>query len=166
LNREQKLTLLKWRSRVKRSQLAHSYTAISFGRYHITLGVLLIILTTASSVLIFSQNIGPDWLSPTVGIAAALFAYLQTFLQFSEQADSHRAVARRYGALKKEIEFIVDFESNADCFTNKVDSIRTRIDVLSKEAPHALSHRWKKAKKETKIENEERSIRNRKLSEL
>jgi len=161
LNEQQKTTLMKWRSRYKRAQLAHSYTAISYGRYHVSLGILLIMLTTASCVLIFASNICPPWLSPTVGITAALFAYLQTFLQLSEKADSHRQVARRYGSLKKKIEFIIDFQSEDNDLSTKVDFIRNKEDEIASDSPHALSHRWKKAKKETQKENDISSIRNR-----
>lgn len=162
MNEQQKKTLMKWRSRYKRAQLAHSYTAISYERYHLFLGVLLIILTTASCVLIFSSNLCPPWLSPTVGIAAALFAYLQTFLQLSEQADAHRGVARRYGSLKKKIEYIIDFKAEDLTLSEMADAIRIKEEEIASNSPHALSHRWKKAKKETQQENDESSIRNRK----
>ena len=157
---EDKVKLLKkWRSRFKRAQIAHSYTAISYGRYHQVLGILLIMLTTASCVLIFADLSGNKWASPTVGICAALFAYLQTFLSFSEKADTHRSVERRYGALKKEIEYLIFFKSNADDFSKRVNDIRERESTISAEAPHSLSHRWKKAKLETQNENDEASIR-------
>ncbi|MCH4998129.1 SLATT domain-containing protein [Pectobacterium carotovorum] len=153
---------MKWRSRYKRAQLAHSYTAISYGRYNLFLGVLLIIFTTASSILIFSSNIFPSWLSPTVGITAALLAYLQTFLQLSEKADTHREVARRYGSLKKNIEYIIEFHTEEQNLSKIVNEIRNKEDEIASDSPHALTHRWKKAKKETQQENDELSIRNRK----
>lgn len=152
---------MKWRARYKRAQLAHSYTAISYGRYNLCLGVLLVILTTASCVLIFAPNIVHPWLSPTVGIAAALFAYLQIFLQFSEKADAHRQVARRYGSLKKKIEFIVDFQFDNPNLDQMVDEVRCKEDEIAADSPHALSHCWQKAKNETQQENDQSSIRNR-----
>ena len=109
MNEQQKNTLLKWRARHKRSQLAHNYTTGWFNKLHIWLGILLVCLSTASTVLIFAQPT-ITWLSPAVGISAALFAYLQTFLQLSEQAEVHRSMARQYGELKKRIEYIIDFQ--------------------------------------------------------
>lgn len=161
LNEQQKKTLMKWRSRYKRAQLAHSYTAISYQRYHFTLGVILIVLTTTSCVLIFSSNLFPYWISPTISMAAALFAYLQTFLQLSEKADIHRKVARRYGSLKKEIEYIIDFRSNDKDLVELVNLIRNKEVEIANESPHALTYRWSKAKKATQQENDESSIRNR-----
>ncbi|PHS29879.1 MAG: DUF4231 domain-containing protein [Methylophaga sp.] len=150
--------LKKWRSRYKRAQLAHSYTAVSYGRYNFTLGIILIILTTASSVLIFSDFKCYFWLSPTVGVFAALFAYLQTFLSFSKNAEIHRVVERSYGALKKEVEYLINFNSGED-ISKKVNDIREKENTLSSEAPHSLSYNWKKAKKETQDENDQYSIR-------
>ncbi|EGU59413.1 hypothetical protein VINI7043_13716 [Vibrio nigripulchritudo ATCC 27043] len=154
LSEGQVATLVKWRARCKRAQLAHSYTAISYGRYHLLLGVVLILLTTASSVLIFASHVQPVWLSPVIGTSAALFAYLQTFLRLSEKADTHRQVARRYGALKKRIEYVVDFRSPIKDLGTQIDAIRQKEDEIASDAPHALSHRWSKAKKETHTENE------------
>lgn len=159
MNESQIKMLKKWRSRFKRAQLAHSYTAISYGRYHQVLGIVLIILTTASCVLIFADQEEYKWASPIVGISAALFAYLQTFLNFSDKAEAHRGVERRYGALKKEIEYLIYFESEANDFSNRVNDIRERENTISAEAPHSLSHRWKKAKRETQKENDAMSIR-------
>jgi hypothetical protein len=152
---------MKWRSRYKRAQRAHTHTAISYGRYHLSLGILLIILTTASCVLIFASTTCPPWLSPTVGITAALFAYLQTFLQLSEKADSHRQVARRYGSLKKKIEYIIDFQAEESDLSQIVDAIRNKEDEIANDSPHALSYRWKEAEKKTQQENDKSSIRNR-----
>lgn len=98
---EQTKILKKWRSRYKRAQLSHSYTAVKYGSYDTRLGVLLIILTTASAILIFAEFECFTWISPTVGIAAALLAYLQTFLRFSEKSEIHRAVECNSPLLKR-----------------------------------------------------------------
>lgn len=157
----QKTTLLKWRARTKRSQSAHSYSVIRYSRYHLILGILLILLATASTVLIFANNIPIKWLSPVVGISAALLAYLQTFLQLSEKANIHRDTARRYGSLKKEIEYLLDFKSEAEDLDQRVDQLRIRGDEISATAPHALSQCWNKAKNETQKENDSASLRSR-----
>ncbi len=160
MNNEQRKTLLKWRARTKRSQLAHGYSALSYSRFHLTLGILLIGLATGSTVLIFAEDIPIKWLSPVIGISAALFAYLQTFLQLSEKANTHRDVARKYGSLKKEIEYLINFTPEVDNLTQKVDQLRIRGDEISSTAPHALSRNWNKAKRETQEENDAESIRN------
>jgi len=150
LTETQKIIILKWINRYKRAQIAHSHTAIDYGRFHFFLGITLIVLTTASCVLIFAtdQRI-PQWLSPSVSIAAALFAYLQTFLQLSEQADTHRKVARRYGAMKKNLEYLLEFSNTSACLSEEINTVRIKADEIASESPHASSRRWKTAKAET-----------------
>lgn len=151
--------LLKWRSRYKRAQLSHSYTAVRYRLYDTILGVFLIFLTTASAVLIFSDSEIVPWLSPLVGITAALFAFLQTFLRFNEKSEDHRSVERKYGALKKEIEFILRFCKDDEDLKSIINEIRIRENNISMDAPHSIVSCWKKAKKETLTENDENSIR-------
>ncbi|MEQ9891403.1 SLATT domain-containing protein [Pectobacterium aroidearum] len=161
MNDQQRKTLMKWRSRYKRAQLAHIYTALDYRSYHFFLGILLIALTTASCVLIFSSNQLCPWISPTISMMAAFLAYLQTFLQLSEKADVHRKTARRYGSLKKRIEYIIDFQAEESNLSEKIDFIRNKEDEIASDSLHALTRCWKKAKEETQKENDESSIRNR-----
>ncbi len=80
MNEGQKKTLMKWRARFKRAQLAHNHTAISYGRYHNFVGISLIILTTAESVLTFAELCkNYEWIPIVVGILATIFAAFQTF---------------------------------------------------------------------------------------
>ena len=160
MNDKQVKILKKWRSRYKRAQLSHSYTAVRYGLYDLVLGVSLIILTTASAILIFAKFENLPWLSPGVGVFAALLAYLQTFLRFSEKSESHRSVERKYGALKKEIEYLLSFSLPEQDIVKSVDEIRQRENEISRDAPHSIPSCWKKAKDETKDENEEYSVRN------
>ncbi|TNZ66970.1 DUF4231 domain-containing protein [Vibrio parahaemolyticus] len=160
MNENQKVMLLKWRARCKRSQIAHNYNEISFRRFHMSLGVMLIVLTTFSSVLIFANFPNYPWLPATVSIAATIFAAFQTFMKFSERADIHKVSARRYGEIKKEIEFIINFDSDADTLSKRVESIRQKESDLSQESPNTISYNRKRAKEETLNENDGYSIRN------
>lgn len=160
MNEQQKTTLLKWRARHKRSQLAHNYTTGWFNKLHIMLGILLVCLSTASTVLIFAQP-DPKWLSPAVGISAALFAYLQTFLQLSQQAEVHRSMARQYGELKKRIEYIIDFQADSLNISDIVEELRLQERDIASSAPNCPRRYWDKASKATEQENEQTSIRNK-----
>ena len=155
-------TLLKWRARHKRAQITHNYTAISYGRYHISIGILLIILTTAVSVLTFANlGDGYKWIPIAVSVSATIFAAIQTFMKFSEQTDIHRITARRYGELKKEIEFILDFTPDSKDLPEKIDAIRKKENEIAQDSPNGLSYNWTRAKKETQEENEKYSVRHR-----
>lgn len=160
MNDGQKNTLKKWRSRYKRAQLSHSYSAVAYSSFSTYLGIFLIVLTTASAVLIFADLKDYYWISPTVGILAALFAYLQIFLRFSEKSELHRSTERKYGELKKDIEFLLAFSSSGEFSESKVEEIKRRESIISREAPHSLSCCWDRAKRETENENEKYSIRN------
>lgn len=160
MKNEQIKILKKWRSRYKRAQLSHSYTAVIYGKCDMWLGIILIALTTTSAILIFAEHKCLSWISPAVGVAAALFAYLQIFFKFSEKSEMHRAVERKYGALKKEIEYLLAFPCEDEKIALRVNEIRCRENEISREAPHSIASCWKQAKKETEDENEENSIRN------
>ncbi len=157
----QKTTLKKWRARCKRAQIAHNYTAISYIRFHTCIGILLIILTIGGSVITFAPF--PEtqhWIPIIISISATMFAAFQTFMNFSEQAEIHRTTARRYGEIKKEIEYILDFISESKQLEDIVDKIRAKEVEISQDAPNTLVRNWNRAKKETLEENDKCSIRN------
>ncbi len=156
---EQINILKKWRSRYKRAQLSHSYTAVRYRLLDLILGALLIVLTTASAILIFADFCKFEFLSPSVGIAAALLSYLQTFLRYYEKSEAHRSVERQYGALKKEIEYLLVFPPNESDLARRIDEMRRREVEISREAPHSIPSCWERAKKETAKENEAYSVR-------
>ena len=111
----QKKTLMKWRARCKRAQIAHSHSAMMYDRINTGIGVLLILLTVSTSVFTFAQfSESIRWIPIVVSISATIFATFQTFFRFSEKAEIHRNVAGRFGALKKELEFIVDFRTGEE----------------------------------------------------
>ncbi len=102
MDENQKKTLLKWRARCKRSQIAHNYTAIIYRRFHFAVGGFLILLTTTASILTFwTPQAGSEWVPKAIAIVAALMAAFHTFMKFSEHAEMHRSCARRYGEVKK-----------------------------------------------------------------
>ena len=158
MTEQQRFTLLKWRARYKRAQLAHSYTATSYGRYHMIFGIVLTILTTSSCILIFWNKGGMEWIPKIVGTVAALFAFLQTFFRFAEKEQIHKDIAAKYGFLKKKVEFIVDFTVKDQLVDDviELEKVESNIPVIQ-----ALHHRWQQAKKETKHDNDSTSIRNR-----
>nr|MBF4365245.1 DUF4231 domain-containing protein [Vibrio anguillarum] len=63
--------------------------------------------------------------------------------------------------IKKEIEFIITFDSDERTLSERVDSIRQKESEISQESPNTISYNWKRAKKETINENNGYSIRNK-----
>lgn len=161
MEEKQKILLRKWRARCKRAQIAHNKTAIFHQRLHFIVGGILILLTTTASIITFWKPPADyAWVPLAVVIAATLVAALQTFMRFSEQAEAHRAAARRYGEVKKEIEYVLCFGEALTAIEQRVDGIRAKEVAVGQDAPNALTWHWKRATKDTEEENEQHSIRN------
>ena len=99
-----------WYRRARENQFAH-YEAIkplSSGNYK--LGIPVAILSGLVGTSIFATletdqaDISLRIVFGIISILAAVLASLQTFLRLSERAEKHRAVAVRYGALRRELE--------------------------------------------------------------
>ena len=77
-----------------------------------------------------------------ISILAVVLASLQTFLRLSERAEKHRAVAVRYGALRRELETAI---AKGSPYPEKlVEGLREKLDSISSEAPEIPDRVWKK----------------------
>lgn len=134
----------RWLKRLRESQFAHYEAAERLSRANTRLGIPVVIFSAMVGTSIFaslgSSNELPTALRIAAGlisISAAVLASLQTFLKFSERAEKHRAIAARYGAIRRQIEQILAFEEiNSDVLKN----IRSQIDTLGEEAPEIPKH--------------------------
>jgi len=161
MDENQKKTLLKWRARCKRSRMAHNNTAITYRRFHLTIGSSLILLTaTASRLTSWKPAQAYECIPLVITIIAALVAAFQTFIKFSEQAETHRSSARLYGEVKKEIEFVLGFSDEIDDPARRVDLIREKEVAIGQDSPNALKRHWSSGKEEILDENEKHSVRN------
>lgn len=100
-----------WRFRVHRVQLAHYAAGRRHARFHLWLGLPVIILGTIVGTSVFAtlQQSTETWLKITVGllsVAAAILASLQTFLGHASIAEKHRITGARYASLKQQIELL------------------------------------------------------------
>jgi hypothetical protein len=85
-------------------------------------------------------NWSPDiWVKILIGffaIAAAVLAGLQTYFNYSQQAESHQSAAAKYGALRRELEEALMFCSNEKpCTKGFIESFRHRWDALDRDSP-------------------------------
>lgn len=82
-----------------------------------------------------------------VSIEAAVLASLQTFLQFSERAEKHCAVAARYGAVLCHIEQMQATQSaGEEEIIAFINDTRQNIDRLAEEAPGVSGFVFRRAK--------------------
>ncbi len=143
MNSEELLT--KWAERVRRAQAAHYDSAVRCDKRHFWVGVPVVILTSfiGTSVFVTLQKEADFSMKLAVGLAsvvAAVLASVQTFLRFSERAESHRLAAMKFGGLRKEIELMQAFPA--------VDSAQM------KELAKSLLERWNNINEESPTANQ------------
>ena len=105
-----------WRFRVHRVQLAHYNAGRRHARFHLWLGLPVIILGTIVGTSVFAtlqqtaeQQSASKGLQITVGllsVASAILASLQTFLNYATTAEKHRIAGARFASLKHQIELL------------------------------------------------------------
>lgn len=138
--------LKNWYRRLRESQFSHYEAAKAFDRMNYWLGVPSIISSTIIGTSIFatldeSIDATVKLLAGLVSVLAATLTGLQTFLKFSERAEKHRAVAARYGALRREIEELRSLEGNIT--RELITPLRESIDRLAEESPNIPTRIWK-----------------------
>jgi hypothetical protein len=142
-----------WYRRLRESQFSHYESAKAFDRMNYWLGIPSVILSTLVGTSIFatlgeadeSIGKGAKLMVGLVSVVAATLAGLQTFLKFSERAEKHRAVAARYGALRREIEEMRLLEESLS--RESITPVRESIDRLAEEAPNVPTRVWVKTQK-------------------
>lgn len=145
-------TIEEWDRRVSRAVEAHYESCKRLRRHHYTLGIIALIIV---AILGSTKNIKieEDWkdLYSTIlyfiSISATLLIGLQTFLKYGERAEKHNEIASKYGALRRQIEFIGNksFE-NENEIESCLNEIKLQWDKLSDSTPAANSKVWKKVR--------------------
>ncbi len=147
--------LKKWNKRLRESQFAHYAAERHFNLMHYWLGGLATILTAIVGTTIFA-NANPDQLLiGFISLLAAVIVALQTFLNFAERAETHRASAASYGSLRREIESLHVLIKSEEGGLNLVDSVmslKCKIDKLSEESPNVSNSIREKSIKTAKRE--------------
>lgn len=139
-----------WYRRLRESQFSHYESAKEFDLMNYWLGIPSVILSTIVGTSVFatlneSVETSAKLLVGVVSMLAATLTGLQTFLRFSERAEKHRAVAARYGALRREIEELLSLEKNIT--RELVAPLREAIDRLAEEAPNVSTRIWRRTQK-------------------
>jgi hypothetical protein len=135
------ILLERWRVRVRKAQRAHYSSAVLCQNRHFWLGLPVVVLTTVVGTSVFATLSKEADFSTKIAVgiasvAAAVLAAIQTFLRFSERAESHRIAGIKFGAMKKEIEHIQAFPpAKTDEIKRLCASLLVRWNKLSEEAP-------------------------------
>lgn len=157
-----------WLHRITRAHVAHLRCASHFERSHVWLGALVIALTAIVGTGVFAtleREAGtlPRVLAGAASVLASMLAALQTFLRHSDRAKEHGQAARRYGALKREVEQRLalagsDLDETAEVAAF-AESVRARWDALVEEAPMVPQPIWDRVKTQLDVRREQRLAR-------
>lgn len=141
--------LIDWYCRAKFSQYAHHESAKLYERLNYLLGIPVIVLSAFVGTSVFA-SLGKS-INPVVQISIGMvsvmtagLASLQTFLKLSKKAESCRSAGAKYGALRREIQEMLIFNSLGK---EDISSIRKKIDDLATEVPHIPNEIWRRRSK-------------------
>ena len=138
-----------WHRRSRESQHAHFESAKYLSRYNYYLGVPVVFLTSITGTSIFATlESEPEILFKVlvgvISVFSAILAGLQTFLRYSERSEKHKIAGAKYGALRREIEFLRTTKSVKE---QALKSMMSRLNQLSTESPEISEKIWKKVEK-------------------
>ena len=140
--------LVRWKTNVERSHLAHYLSANRYSRIHYWLGVPVVMLTTVVGTAVFASLKSATATSVQIcvgliSILAAALASLQTFLKSAERALHHRSTGASFGAIKRQIqEIIATHEESATISPEVLAQVRASMDSLAKGGPEVPNDIW------------------------
>lgn len=133
--------LKRWQRAIRICHKAHIRSAAHMNRRNRAMGIIVVILSTIVGTSVFATlDSSPEvWVKIIVGIlsvTAAVFAGLQTFLNYSEKEEMHKQASQKYGSLRRELEEMLVFP-NGDKNSSKdyLKNIRVNWDNIDSESP-------------------------------
>ncbi|MGR8980529.1 MAG: SLATT domain-containing protein [Gammaproteobacteria bacterium] len=142
---EQKQLLKAWREELGAMMRTHYALSYRIRLLNYVLGVpTIVIAMLVASYIFFTINQPVEiWVKMLFGLLSllmAILASLQTFLKYSEQAESHRNASARYQALFNGIDQLMAIPPKDEAALGEwCDKLRERWDELSLEAPNVAS---------------------------
>lgn len=153
-----------WRFRIHRVQIGHYEAGRSCETRHFWLGIPAVILSTLVGTAVFSSLkefsdqellLWPKIVIGTLSVASAVLVSLQTFLRYSEQAESHRSAGAKYAHLKHRIEMLAAMPPKADEeIKQELESIESEWDKVREESPNLPTRIWRRMENEITFEGD------------
>jgi hypothetical protein len=131
------------------SAKGHYNAAERWSRYHLTIGLPSAVIAAIASGAAFNDS---SILAGSLAILSTALITVLTFLKPSERAESHKAVAGQYHALRnktrlfREIEVLQD--ENVDALKEKLYEFAEIRDELNQVAPGIVEKDYKRAQRE------------------
>lgn len=158
----QSALLQEWHKGLHIRHVAHSRAAARYHRRGRAMGVTVVILSTFVGTSIFAMAEGAPgapWRLVAGGLSAlaAILAAVQTSLSYPQLAEQHRAAARAYGNLRREVEVFLAGPGEEP--QSAIDGFRQRWDELAAESPdlHEDQHAEARAATEAHVKPTGRS---------
>jgi hypothetical protein len=129
-------TLAEWLGQVSRAHQLHYKRELRLDRLHVYFGIAIIILSTIAAALSLAPLGKSDWFGYVAGACSTLalaVASIQTFRHYREEADNHLAAAKKYNALKFELEHVRVVPP--DNWNEFMTDFRHRLAAVDQEAP-------------------------------
>jgi hypothetical protein len=128
-----------WLKRTRADSFAHYAAQERYSRLNLLIGIPAAILSAVVGTAVFaSLESNIDFRAKLIvgvfSIIAAVLTGLQTFLRYSETAETHRKSAVAYSAARREIEELLTFTQRIDA--EKIEAVRKRIDAIGETAPN------------------------------
>ena len=148
--------LEEWLFRIRRTQQAHYEAATHFARLNYWLGVPAIALSAVVGTSVFAALGKETALSIKIAVSvasvtAAILMALQTFLNYPERAEKHRAVAIRYGTLRREIEKKLAFPPAKREFEAYIEALQAQWNKCNEDCPAVPKRIWHHTKAEMRL---------------
>jgi len=132
--------LLKWIRRARESQKSHYDMADLLAARNRLLGIGVTVVSAAVGTSVFLSLVAQAdtplvrIVVGLVSIAIAVSSALQTFLRYSERAETHRAAGARYGGVRRRLEAIYAGDAGAR-EGNYMNEVRDALDRLAEDSP-------------------------------
>jgi hypothetical protein len=134
MNKSQIDLIKEWLGRIAKAQKFHFKRHIYCLRWHLIIGILLIIFSIISTMMAFYLlNY-----AGIISIIVLIIASIQTFLNLGRLSEEHLRAAKNYDNLKVELEHLLGFSSDDNQINNTLPNIISRWQIIIKESP-ALS---------------------------
>lgn len=153
-----------WRFRIHRVQIGHYEAGRVFEKRNFWLGIPAVVLSTIVGTAVFASLgkfvdeaalLWPKIVVGLLSVTAAVLVSLQTFLRFSEQAESHKTAGAKYAHLKHKLEMLAVMPPESDDkLKAELDLIETEWEKVREDSPNIPTKVWKQIENEMTFEKD------------
>lgn len=151
-----KVLLLEWTLRVRLALFTYNRAASNCRTWDSLIGGTATILTAAVGTTLFAtlKNDVNTTARITVGavsILAAILSALGVFAALPKRIEQYEAAARRFGAVRREIEqTLAQISTNVTVDMDRLDELREGLNLAAESSPNAPRRIWNRTRRHIK----------------